>query len=582
MSRAPAQLGPAAPRHGRARPRPRTGPRRPRILATLTTTLLAVAALGATSVLAPGSAAASPTWSLDTSPNGGTQQNLLPAVSCLSPTACVAVGYFEDNNLVRQTLVESWNGTSWSIVSSPDQGTGNSELTGVSCVSPTWCQAVGDYDAGGGTTKNLVERWDGTHWSIVPSPDEGAASNSLGQIDCLSTAWCIAVGSFAGTGGVVQNLVESWDGTTWSIVASPDEGTHDNFLGNVSCTATTSCMAAGYDDNGSGVTQTLAASWDGSTWTIVPTPDVGTSSNVLTGVWCTSVTACIAVGDEVPTSPVVPGGIHAHNLVESWNGTAWSVVAAPEEGTESNNLSTVSCSSATSCVAVGSEYTGHAPSVSKTLIESWNGSVWAVVPSPDFGGAEAINLLLGLSCTPDGFCAAVGYHNLNTKTQTLIETLPGSGTPTSLATSLSGGGQTGTDITVAPGTAVTDRATLGGTDAATATGTVTYTVYSDSTCTVVAGSGGTVPVSGGAVAPSDAVTLASLGTYYWQATYSGDASSEAASASTCGPGDEIETVGPLAATPEAPMAIALPIAAGAVGGGAVLVRRRRRKRAGVV
>jgi hypothetical protein len=115
--------------------------------------------------------------------------------------------------------------------------------------------------------------------------------------------------------------------------------------------------------------------------------------------------------------------------------------------------------------------------------------------------------------------------------------------PTTLTTSLSGGGQSGASISVPTGTAVTDTATLAGTNAATATGTVTYNVYTDSGCTTLAsGGGGTAEtVTAGAVPPSAPVTLSTAGTYYWGATYSGD-SSNTTSSSTCGTGGEIETV----------------------------------------
>jgi hypothetical protein len=112
-------------------------------------------------------------------------------------------------------------------------------------------------------------------------------------------------------------------------------------------------------------------------------------------------------------------------------------------------------------------------------------------------------------------------------------------TPTQTSTSLSGGGQSGGTISVSPGTAVTDQATISGTNASSASGTVTYSVFSDAECTVSAGSGGTKTVTGGAVGPSDPVSLTTPGTYYWQATYSGDTTNQGSS-STCG--SEVETV----------------------------------------
>jgi len=117
--------------------------------------------------------------------------------------------------------------------------------------------------------------------------------------------------------------------------------------------------------------------------------------------------------------------------------------------------------------------------------------------------------------------------------------LPGIKATTSITTSLSGGGTTGATISVPPSTAVTDAATVTGANISTATGTVTYNVYSDSACTVSAGSGGTVNVTAGSAPGSSAVTLSAAGTYYWQASYSGD-TNNAASTSVCG--SETETV----------------------------------------
>jgi Bacterial Ig-like domain (group 3) len=119
---------------------------------------------------------------------------------------------------------------------------------------------------------------------------------------------------------------------------------------------------------------------------------------------------------------------------------------------------------------------------------------------------------------------------------------------TGTATSLSGGDQSGLSISVPAGTAVTDTATLSGTDAAAATGTITYDVYSDAGCTDLVSTGTPLTITTpGTVPASDPVTL-DTGTYYWQATYSGDPSNNA-SVSTCGAAGEVETVTPAVPTP---------------------------------
>jgi hypothetical protein len=109
---------------------------------------------------------------------------------------------------------------------------------------------------------------------------------------------------------------------------------------------------------------------------------------------------------------------------------------------------------------------------------------------------------------------------------------------TTLSTSLSGAGQSGATITVPEETAVSDDATLSGENASTATGKVVYYIYSDSKCTKLVTKAGEVSVTGGEV-PASSAEFLGFGTYYWQATYSGDANN-GASASKCG--SEIETV----------------------------------------
>jgi hypothetical protein len=108
------------------------------------------------------------------------------------------------------------------------------------------------------------------------------------------------------------------------------------------------------------------------------------------------------------------------------------------------------------------------------------------------------------------------------------------------ATSLSGGGKSGPKISVPKATAVTDHATLSGTNAATATGNITYTVCSNAACTVVASKGAAKTITTrGEFPASSPASLRTAGTYYWQASYSGN-SNNLSSVSNCG--SEVETV----------------------------------------
>jgi hypothetical protein len=102
--------------------------------------------------------------------------------------------------------------------------------------------------------------------------------------------------------GVPQTLIESWNGTSWSIVPNPT--VMSGYLDGVSCVSATACIVAGYDYGRSGVPRTLIESWNGASWSIMPSPGGGTgfSGRFLNGVSCISATACTAAGDYRNTS----------------------------------------------------------------------------------------------------------------------------------------------------------------------------------------------------------------------------------------------------------------------------------------
>jgi hypothetical protein len=91
-----------------------------------------------------------------------------------------------------------------------------STLPGVSCATSISCFAVGLANI-----QTLIERWQGSKWVQVTSPNPtGATSSSLHAVFCLSPAACWAVGRFTKTGPDIS-LAEYWNGRRWSIVQTP-------------------------------------------------------------------------------------------------------------------------------------------------------------------------------------------------------------------------------------------------------------------------------------------------------------------------------------------------------------------------
>ncbi len=158
--------------------------------------------LAVTAVTTGPAGASSPSWSIVASPNtSSSQSNFLNGVSCVSSTSCVAVGS-DYNGSVDHTLIESWNGASWSIVASPNTSSSQSNyLNGVSCVSSTSCIAVGSHY--GTSVQTLIESWNGTSWSIVASPSVPGSVHDLAGISCLGSTSCTAVG-FSGNATLIE------------------------------------------------------------------------------------------------------------------------------------------------------------------------------------------------------------------------------------------------------------------------------------------------------------------------------------------------------------------------------------------
>src|SRR5690242_12047252 len=147
--------------------------RRPAALAMLA---VALAGCGGSSAHAKPPAG----WrSIDTPAIPGTA--LLTGVSCVSRSFCMAVGS-RLRRLVGQTLVERWDGAAWHIVPTLAPADRRSNLTAVSCSSPSFCAAVGSHftdDASHG----LIEVWNGRSWRVTPTSSP-AAAYALTGVSC--------------------------------------------------------------------------------------------------------------------------------------------------------------------------------------------------------------------------------------------------------------------------------------------------------------------------------------------------------------------------------------------------------------
>lgn len=253
-------------------------------------------------------------WSIIATPKLGVQYSPLYSVSADAANDVWAVGYVAKFRQFSSALIEHWNGTQWSVISSPSIGNGG-VLYGVTALSPTNVWAVGAY-YNNGNTYVLIEHWNGTQWSTVPGTSPAPGPDTLRGISAVSANDIWAVGDqYSGT------LTEHWDGTQWSIVPSADVQNNANLLLSVSASATNNVWAVGYVGN---YDQTLIERWDGTKWSLVPgIPPSQKNVVQLNGVLALSNSSVWMVGYT---------GVEEETLTGHWNGTKWSQVGSSLPG----------------------------------------------------------------------------------------------------------------------------------------------------------------------------------------------------------------------------------------------------------
>ena len=336
-------------------------------------------------------------WSVVSSPNPTVTPNGLSGVAAVSATDVWAVGSSGSQSSGGQTLIEKWNGTSWGIVASPNPGSIYNTLSGVTAVSATNVWAVG-YDVNTtGVTQTLIEHWNGTTWSVVKSPSPASVNNELFKVAAVSATDVWAVG-FSTTNTTDHTLIEHWNGTTWSVVTSPGPGSSSDHLSSVAAISTRDVWAVG---DSSTFSKTLIEHWNGTNWSVVTSPSPG-SGDDLTSVAAVSASSVWAAG-------YTNNGSATQTLVEHWNGTGWSVVKSPNVGT-SPSFWAMTAVTATDVWAVGSY--GTSTQFDVTLTEQWNGKHWSIVKSPSPGSFST--QLVGVAAVSATDVWAVGHADSNT------------------------------------------------------------------------------------------------------------------------------------------------------------------------
>ena len=256
----------------------------------------------------------------------------LRGVAVISPTNAWAVGSFKTSPTTTGNL-QQWDGSAWSI-SPPPSGTEGEILQSITAISASdiWV---------GGCIPAFLEHFDGSQWTYFALQDLSAVNEScITGISVISPSDVWAVGWSSPRGGSYVTVTEHWDGTSWTFVPSPNVGTGDNQLNGVVALADDNVWAAGFSTaapDGSAANQTLIEHWDGTSWTVVPSPNVAyggqVRDNLLQGIVAVSSSDLWAFGYYEANPSGESGDIFS--LAMQWNGTSWSVVPTPNPTEES-------------------------------------------------------------------------------------------------------------------------------------------------------------------------------------------------------------------------------------------------------
>jgi hypothetical protein len=339
---------------------------------------------------------------------------MLSGVGFVSPNDGWVVGAHPSNapdDGGAATLTEHWNGTAWSVVPSFDTLRIDDTLAAAAGVASNDVWAVGQTKPIGQKSPviPLALHWNGSAWSAVPTPSIAVTRASLVSLAALASNNVWAVGTtIAGT------LVEHWNGSAWSVVPSPNPvGSTGNSLTGIAAVAPNDIWAVGSSSSISGVnvvTHTLVEHWNGSAWSIVPSPNVPPQRpgvvvrDLLTSVTAVGPSNVWAAGYSIDVAS--GSGQPNKSVIEHWNGSAWSIVPSPSPQGH-NTLTGISAISASDIWAVGfgSNDVSTGVPIDRPELLHWNGTVWSSVAAPPNVGASD-NLLQAVTTTSGTVWAA--------------------------------------------------------------------------------------------------------------------------------------------------------------------------------
>jgi hypothetical protein len=283
-------------------------------------------------------------WTTIKSPNpaqtkdcgNGNSGNILTGVAALASSDVWAVGsFFNCHSAFTKQMVLHWNGTAWSVVATPQlPANDNAGLNGIKAFASNNIYAVGFQPPANGGGLTLIEHFDGTSWSVVPSPNGNTSGNFLDSISGSGPNDIWAVGELVAQDVEQRTLALHFDGTTWSVVPTQNPvsgGSLDaNILTSVVSVAPNDATAVGFTVFNN-TTLTMVQHWDGTSWSLVDSPNKSSNFgdfNTLRGVVAVNSSDLYAVGFFADAASAG----QQQTMILHFDGQTWSIVNSPTRG----------------------------------------------------------------------------------------------------------------------------------------------------------------------------------------------------------------------------------------------------------
>lgn len=352
------------------------------------------------------------TWRHSPTPSPNDLFSHFHGVSAIAANDVWAVGEYDSlagtYTPEMRAITAHWDGFAWSLVPTASVGVSGTTLTGVAASAAHDVWAIG-YSNTYGTPQTLVQRWNGSQWSLVSSPAFGGGS-SLEAITSLATndVWAVGTRDGAAFGTTVATLAVHWNGSAWSAIPTPNIGNRWNSLEAVSGSSANDVWAVGSWRHIGGLFQNLALHWNGSQWSIVPTPNLSGAENQLQAVVAISSNDAWALGS-------TNDGITGRSIYLHWNGSVWSSVPGPGNGTALAGGEDLVALASNDVWAVGS------------TLSHWDGTSWTLAPNPTVPGAMGIALQAATRVGACDLWAAGSSFDLDTQRTLAVHLTPGGG-----------------------------------------------------------------------------------------------------------------------------------------------------------